>query len=272
MQQQIPLNFPEFYVLIFAATMFFYTIAYLGEYDETTTNRRARWYRDNRKNILFTQYLLFAVILSLSAFYIISRFNSIITIPAWQWLSIDAFVMAAFLYYGIPLKKFQKYNLRKTGWLKSFVIGFVWAGMVTFIPVLFSEIEHGILYEFSLLNLWLFIKNFMYISVLCIMFDIKDYAADHNKEVKTFVVMHGLRKTIFYIIIPLCLIGFVSYLRFASVMQFGATRIFFNSIPFILLLIVAWSMKKRKHILYYLAVIDGLMLIKALCGVAGMIF
>ncbi|MGL1386138.1 hypothetical protein ACSTJO_00160, partial [Vibrio parahaemolyticus] len=53
---------------------------------------------------------------------------------------------------------------------------------------------------------------------------------------------------------------------------FHASRIIFNTIPFILLIIVAWSMHRRKSILYYLAVIDGLMLIKALCGIAGSLF
>jgi hypothetical protein len=39
------------------------------------------------------------------------------------------------------------------------------------------------------------------------MFDIKDYAADHNHQLKTFVVRYGLRKTIFYILIPLTLVS-----------------------------------------------------------------
>lgn len=251
--------------------MFFYTIAYLGEYDETTTNRRAKWYKKNRKNILYIQYLLFALIVSGGIFYPVLYSGSFLQIPAWQWGTAFFFALAAALYYGIPFKSLKHYNLRKTGWLKPFVIGMVWAGMVTFIPVLFFEIEHGTLYDFSILNLWLFIKNFMFVSVLCIMFDIKDYAADHNKKIKTFVVMHGLRKTIFYIIIPLCITGFIAYLKFAAVMHFGAIRIFFNSIPFILLLAVARSLKRRKHILYYLAVIDGLLLVKAICGIAGMI-
>ena len=272
MQQQIPFNSFIFYVLIFSSAMFFYTIAYMGGHSGNSFNRRAKWYAENRKNIGQNQYFIFAVILACAVLYAVKYFNFLFSIPLWQWVAEAAFATAAVLYYGIPFKKYRHINLRRTGWLKPFVIGFVWAGMVTFIPLLFYEIENGKLYDFSVLNLWLFIKNFMYVSVLCIMFDIKDYAADHNKKVKTFVVIHGLRKTIFYIIIPLCIIGFVSYLRFSTAMHFGATRIIFNSIPFILLLIVAWSMKRRKHILYYLAVIDGLLLVKALCGLAGMVF
>ena len=109
----------------------------------------------------------------------------------------------------------------------------------------------------------------MYISLLAILFDIKDYAADHNKQLKTFVVQMGLRKTIFYIIIPLTIAGFLSLIAFAYSLHFPLLRIIINSIPFILLILVAWSLQRRKSILYYLVVIDGLMLVKALCGITA---
>ena len=109
----------------------------------------------------------------------------------------------------------------------------------------------------------------MYITMLCIMFDIKDYAADHNHHLKTFVVRYGLRKTIFYILIPLTVIGLGMFVIYAALMNFPLLRILINTIPFILLIIVAYSMHRRKSILYYLAIIDGLMLVKALCGTIG---
>ena len=175
------------------------------------------------------------------------------------------------LYYGISLGKFLNINLRATGWLKPFLIGFVWAGVVTYIPVLWYQAEHDMHYTFTILNSWFFMKNFLYISLLAILFDIKDYAADHNRHLKTFVVRIGLRKTIFYIIIPLAFIGFIFLIVFATAAGFPALRIIINSIPFLLLIIVAWSMHRRKPILYYLAIIDGLMFVKAICGIMGVL-
>jgi len=35
------------------------------------------------------------------------------------------------------------------------------------------------------------------------------------------------------------------------------------------LIIVSYSMHKRKSILYYLIIIDGLMFVKGVCGIAG---
>ena len=119
---------------------------------------------------------------------------------------------------------------------------------------------------------FLFVKNFMFITVLCIMFDIKDYAADHNQQLKTFVVKAGLRKTIFVILIPLCIMGLASYIIYGFVRHFTVARMIMNTIPFILLLMVAYSMHNRRSIFYYLIVIDGLMMVKALFGIVGMLF
>ena len=111
----------------------------------------------------------------------------------------------------------------------------------------------------------------MFASVLGIMFDIKDYATDYNKKLKTFVVRVGLRKTLFYIIIPLTVLGFISFLVFAFLEHFPVFRVLLNCIPFIALLMVGYSMHRRKSIMYYLVVIDGLLLVKAFCGILAML-
>ena len=192
-------------------------------------------------------------------------------LPVSYWSVVLIFPLVAALYYGSTAPSTAAHSLRNQGWLKPFVIGFVWAGMVTVYPVIFFRIESRTAWQPDITSLLLFIKNFMYITMLCIMFDIKDYAADHNQQLKTFVVTYGLRKTIFYILIPLTAVGLGTFLIFATLRQFPFLRIVINTIPFVLLIIVAYSMHRRKSILYYLAIIDGLMLAKAICGIAEMI-
>jgi len=80
-----------------------------------------------------------------------------------------------------------------------------------------------------------------------------------------------LRNTIFYILLPLSIVGLGMFLTYAVLLHFTIGRILCNTIPFLLLILVAYSMYQRKSILYYLSVIDGLMLIKALCGIVGML-
>ena len=112
----------------------------------------------------------------------------------------------------------------------------------------------------------------MFISVLCIMFDVKDYADDQNQRIKTFVVEVGLYKTIFYILIPLCILGLGSFVLYAALRDFSIFKILINIVPFIALMAVAYSLQQHKSIFYYLVIIDGLMLVKAVCGIIGMTF
>ena len=271
LQQRSPLNSIPYYLLVFCGTVLYYTHAYIAEPSTNPANKRSVWYAQNRPFIKGSQILLTAVFL-ITAVYWLS-----IYLPHLQninWLHIflvGVFPLAAILYYGSASPSSANYSLRNNGWLKPFVIGFVWAGSVTVYPVLFSSIELDVHYFAEFLNILLFIKNFMFISMLCIMFDIKDYASDHNRRLKTFVVQIGLRRTIFSILIPLSVIGLGTFLIFATYRQFPLFRILINTLPFILLIIVAYSMHRRKSILYYLAIIDGLMLIKAICGILGMI-
>jgi len=270
LQQRYPLNSIAWYIFVFSASVLYYTSAYMGEASSKTTNKRTLWYIHNRKAILAANTAL-TIIAGCSIGYILYRFGAnIFNIAAWQWLVIATVPAVALLYYGMPVKGLSKYNLRSTGWLKPFVIGFVWAGTTTIYPPIFYQVETGHPYTLTFISILLFVKNVMFIAVLGIMFDIKDYAADHNRRLKTFVVQVGLRKTLFYIILPLSVLGFISFEAFALLNHFNWVRIGFNSIPFILLLMVGYSMHERRSIVYYLVIIDGIILVKAICGILGM--
>ncbi len=270
LQQGVALNSIFYYVLLYAGIVLFYMQAYLGEINPKTLNRRSQWYLKNNSLVKNTQAIFAIIVVGIGIYFATNYFNRLQHLSILQWAEALVFPIIALLYYGISFNVFQL-NLRQTGWMKPFFIGFSWAGVVTIYPLLFNQLETGVIHQLSLYGFFLFIKNWMFITVLSIMFDIKDYAADHNRQLKTFVVRIGLRKTIFYIIIPLSVIGFISYIAFVSALHFPLARIAINTIPFILLIRVAWSMHQRKSILYYLAVIDGLMLVKAICGITGVL-
>ncbi|MEP7318121.1 MAG: hypothetical protein ABI921_05260 [Panacibacter sp.] len=269
MQQNLPLNSIYFYILLYCGTVIFYTYAYIQENTGPYINNRNQWYSTNKKIIRQSVTLLLLTCVATGAYVLIHYYKLLRNITLVQLLPLVATGIIAMAYYGISFGEKLQISTRRTGWFKPFAIGLVWASVVTYMPVLWHQVERNEHYAFSPINLWLFIKNFMYISVLAILFDIKDYAADHNRKLKTFVVRVGLRKTIFVIIIPLTILGFLSLIAYATFQDFPVTRIIINSIPFLLLIIVAWSMQRRKPIIYYLAVIDGLMLVKAICGITA---
>jgi 4-hydroxybenzoate polyprenyltransferase len=270
LQQHFPLNSPAYYLFVFSATVVYYTHAYIAEPKTSdTANLRTNWYSHNHVFVKYSQVLLTLVFFA-SGFYLLrNNWQHILQLGWEQWAIIGIFPLVAALYYGSVRPDSSSNSLRNRGWLKPFVIGFVWAGAVTTFPVLFSSLENGREYIPGFVGILLFIKNFMYITMLCIMFDIKDYAADHNHHLKTFVVRWGLRRTIFYVLIPLSMVGLGTFILYAVMRDFPVLRILINTIPFILLIIVAYSMHRRKSILYYLAIIDGLMLAKAICGTIG---
>lgn len=272
LQQGFPLNSISFYLFIFSVSVLYYTRAYITEKKSLQGNPRSDWYWENRKFVLASQVLLTATGLVYPFLLVAEHWEHILGMPMLNWLLILSFPVVAALYYGINHRRFVSYSLRNIGWLKPFIIGFVWAGLVTVYPFLFYHINHELNYVPDWTGAFLFVKNFMFITVLCILFDIKDYAADHNRQLKTFVVNAGLRKTIFLIVIPLCVLGLTSYLFYAGIRQFSFIRMSMNIIPFLLLITVAYSLHRRKSIFYYLIVIDGLMMVKALLGTFGMLF
>lgn len=273
LQQGFPINSTSFYLFIFCATVLYYLLAYLSEKsDGDEKNSRLNWYHVNRKSIITFGLILIIILFLISISIISNDRHTILPLTFFNGLLLSIFPITGLGYYGINHKAVTKVSLRNIGWLKPFIIGFCWAGIVTIYPVFYYCFEHHLNYQASALTTLLFINNFMFISMLSIMFDIKDYATDSNHLLKTFIVKMGLRKTIFFIIMPLSLLGLASSIFYGSTHQFSLQQMFLDSMPFIALIMVAWSMQRRKSIFYYLLVIDGLMLLKAICGIIAKVY
>ena len=272
-QLNVPFNSLAYYVLLFLAPIVYYTYAYMGaSKGPHPENPRTAWYADHSRFIYWSQLIFSMICGAIISYMVISDYEAILSLPLQYWVIVGIVVGAAILYYGLVPLVFFNLNLRNTGWLKPFIIGFIWAATANVLPLILLRIESGTDTTGSVFWLFLFIKNFMFCTVNAIMFDMKDYAIDSNHQLKTFVVRIGLKKTIFYVLIPLLVTGILSLSAFAYIMDFSLVRYLINLIPFVLTGLVAYSMNKRKKIFYYLIVIDGLILVKALCGILAMQF
>jgi hypothetical protein len=272
-QLRLPYNSIDYYLLLFLAPTVYYTYAYhrmLGR--PLLNNPRSVWYFKHRDFIKLSQAVLMVFCVAIALKILNHNFERIIQLSAVEWLAIVVFIMAGALYYGLLPKSFKGLNLRSVGWLKPILIGFVWACCANILPLIMLKIEGVAVQYDELMWSWLFVKNWMFCTVNAIIFDIKDYPTDANRHLKTVVVRLGLRKTIFYLLIPLLLIGIVSLYMFVSYKGLGTIPFFINLLPFLLTIYVAYSMRRRKKILYYLIVIDGLILFKAICGIIAMQF
>lgn len=269
LQQHFPVNNLPYYIAVFCMTVVYYSRAYIAEMSVHATNERTLWYAHHKKLVFISQTLLTFITCVTIGILLQRDWEYIKNISLMEIFLIGIFPLVGIFYYGVSG---TRYSLRNIGWLKPFVIGFAWAGLVTFYPVIFYSIHHNLPYELTVIGGLLFLKNFMFVSVLCIMFDIKDSVSDSEFKINTFVVKYGLRKTIFFIIIPLCLIGLGTFIMYGISNHFHPAKITLNVLPFILLLITAYSLFLRRSLLFYLVIVDGLMLVKGICGSVAMLY
>ena len=261
-----------YFIEVILLTKVYYTHAIIGEIKfYKGPNMRTQWYVQHRRFIRSAQKVYAIVAVVILIYFFIHYYQGLHFLSVANWLLILIFPLLACLYYGISfLPRFQ-FNLRSYGRLKPFIIGAVATGTVTIYPLVFYSIEQKEALHFTKQDVFYFLANFMFTTVIAIMFDIKDYASDHNNSLKTLIVRFGLRKSIYYVLIPFISIGMLALILFTINKNYSFIQILINCIPFVLLALVAWSLQQRKQILYYLAVIDGLLLVKAIFGIAAVV-
>lgn len=268
-QLRLPFFSVSYYCLLFILPVVYYTYAYQHQtIAPSTTNPRSKWYYENSSLVFNMQIVLLGLAALCAGVILIQHYENIIHLPSFYWILILLIIIAGLLYYGL----LPGFTLRQVGWLKAFVIGFVWACCANLLPIIMLRVEFNVDFHQHILWVFLFLKNWTFCTVNAIIFDIKDYPSDANKQLKTFVVRYGLRKTIFSILIPILSIGMIALLCFATFKGFGFLPGIINCIPFVLTLYVAYSMRKRHSLDYYLIIIDGLILFKACCGIVAMYF
>ena len=260
--RQIPFLF---LALAAAATVYYYNHSYLLESIDDLPNQRNIWVAAHANRIKKIQWLL------LSFLFVGGSYQLYTLLPAIHLLELHDIVCCAlialgsFLYY-FDTKKYPRLNLRSYGIVKPFVIGCIWAGLGVFAPYLFLKLS-GMQYASMAHVTILYLSNALFISMLAVLFDIKDYETDANKQMKTWVVRMGQTKTINWLLIPISSLVLLATFRYAFLHHFTGYQILLNTIPLILLISVSYQMHQRKSILYYLAIIDGLIVVKAACGI-----
>jgi len=266
--RQIPILFV---ILAAAATVYYYNHSYLLESVDDAPNQRTIWVREHAGQIKKIQKLLFV-------FFVVGGGYELYTLfPGIHLMGIDDILyccligLGSFLYY-FDTKKYPFLNLRSYGLLKPFVIGCIWAGVGVYAPYLYLKLSQQHYVGMSHLPI-LFVSNALYITIIAVLFDIKDFESDANKQMKTLVVRMGRTKTINWFVVPLGALILMATLRYSYLHQFTGYQILLNTIPLILLISVSYQMHQGKSILYYLAIIDGLIVVKAACGlIATLLF
>ena len=254
-----------FLALTGASTVYYYNHSYLLESNDNAPNQRNNWVRAHAGQIKKIQWLLLAFIIGGGSYQLYTLLPGISLLKGYDILYCCLIGLGAFLYY-FDTKKYPWLNLRSYGIVKPLVIGSIWAGVGVYAPYLFLKLTNQAYMGMAYMPI-LFISNALYISILALLFDIKDFESDANKQMKTLVVRMGLTKTINWIVLPMSAFILMATLRYGYLHGFTGYQILLNTIPLILLISVSYQMHQRKSILYYLAIIDGLIVVKAACGI-----
>ena len=267
----ISLNIFPFYLLIFFCTVIYYTMIYVRSVRTKSFDQRTLWYAGNLA--IIKPALKFAIVLTVLflVFLLGTNLHHIFSLSPLQLLLVGAFPIAAAWYTFTPTV-FKLVKIRQIGWMKPFIVGLTWAGWVTIYPVIIWQVQRN--QSFDALRLpfvLLCLQNFLFFSINAIIFDIKDYRTDFHHHLKTYPVIFGVRNTIRYMVLPLILINLLVFFLFQRQQNFSFLQTFIQLIPYLFLVFIIVTYRQGRSVLYYLAAVDGLVFLKALCGITSIL-
>lgn len=263
-----PLNDLDYYLMVGSLTVLFYLMAYkIPVNKKGSSNPRIQFYIDNRKAIKWLKTILWAIFIASSGSILLKIIPQLTLIPFGYWLFIGLSFVLILLYYDWNIGL----SLRQTTWLKPFLIGYSWAITTVFLPLFILRLEDRMTEPLDARFYFLFTQTMMYCAVNAILFDLKDYRDDFNKNLQTFVVQYGYHFTLNRIILPLIFLGFFSFITFGYWYELPLHRTLFMLIPVFLLAIFAFKLNRPRPILYYLIAIDGMILLKGIVGILSVV-
>ncbi len=143
LQQGFALNRSIYYVVLFCATVIYYTYAYRNDKGYAPNNERSRWYLTHRKLVTTYQVQFGLMALLCSIFLWFDYGEQVLQMNAEEWGLAAIFPLLALGYYGTLQFGGKHFNLRNLGLLKPFIIGFIWAGSGYYLSPTLSSIGNG---------------------------------------------------------------------------------------------------------------------------------
>ncbi len=168
-------------------------------------------------------------------------------------LVIAALLMAV---YSLPVAPFKRLHfLRKTGVQKTFILALAWTIVTTMVPLQMSILSMG---HAALL---IFLSRFLFMLMLCIIFDKRDAAIDKLRGLQSLAT--EIKPIVLHYLIGFIFIGYmlISYSMLAQQVGMGRVIALFIT-GLVTIFVYIRSFKKRGYFFYYFLV-DGLMFLSA---------
>lgn len=247
----LPYNSFYFYLTVFSATLGQYNIHYYIKRSANPDSDRFFWSVRHRKiHLIFNCIGAIGLIVGLTGLH-----------PK-NYLVL-AIVAAITILYSFPFLPFKnKKRLKDFGLLKILVLAYVWTLITVWFPAItLTEITKG----FEVV----FLQRFVFIFILCLAFDIRDIQSDTRENIHTVPVSLGEKKS--YLLATVLLVVFLGI----SFYHFRITQHFMQFNAMLLSALATWFIleisKKQKSDLFFLAAVDGMMLLQPLLVAIGAI-
>ncbi len=239
----LPLNNHGFYFFVFGATLVQYNLHYVSKKVAVDGSPRFAWTHYRKK----THYVLIAVG-TLMIFY------SLFTFELVHYFILLVLGLISFL-YSFPFLPFaRKKRLKDFGVVKIFVLSLVWTLVTVWFPAS-TFTYHTELFYFVL------VKRFIFMFVLCLVFDIRDMKVDKEAGILTIPVLVGRDRA--YSLSYALLIFFILIVLIENLLYPGRFLI-----PFLISVIATTAViqysKKNNSDITCLFGIDGMMLLQSI--------
>ncbi len=188
-----------------------------------------------------------ALLLALMAAVAISEIYPLFT-STLRFLLTYAAAAAISLLYFLPFS-----NLRAIPFLKSFIIGIVWVFICVMAPIDTAK--------FDMQNTFFWTSQLLFITALCVLFNIRDMEHDHKAGTYTVPVLYGASMAKIFTVLLLSGYAVLSYLAIPRMEGLCVTLI-----VFLASCLFTWGSSSKKHSFYYLYGVDGLILLQSILG------
>ena len=241
---RLPLNNASFYLFVFGATLVQYNLHYFFKTTAITNSGRLAWSLKNKS--------IHKILIAAGAALVI---YSLFSFRLHHFIILLVFGAIAFL-YSFPFLPFaNKKRIKDFGLMKIITLALLWTLVTVWFPVdqtNFSETSFQLI----------FLRRFIFIFILCLLFDTRDIEIDTKERISTLPVMAGIKTS--YLLCYLLLIIFAAL----SVIQFiylpDPIQLAAMLISALATAITIEYSKKNNSDVVYLACIDGMMLLQAL--------
>lgn len=220
-----------------------YNLHYLVKTTAVKNSQRLSWSLKNKKiHIILFAIGCILIIVSLFSFHLHHFYILAI-------LGVIAFL------YSFPALPFGKRKrIKDYGFLKIITLALLWTLVTVWLPVSDMPVN-------KTLYFFVFAKRFVFMFVLCLLFDIRDIDVDRQENIKTLPVLLGEKKSYLTARVVLLLFFLLSCIQNFFFPETGV---------FIAMLLSAMATffivqlsKKINADFFYLAGIDGMMLLQA---------